>query len=98
MTLAEKQVAEAMEILDHETPGWDRFINLAKFNIFSNSDCILGQLFAAHPRFEDVPFRCCRYCCAGSALFGRPGLIPIAFAAHQYEWIAAIRERREGTR
>lgn len=96
MTRAEEHVAAAIEILDHQAPCWFSFINLDTFNIYSTSDCVLGQLLRRHPRFEDVPLLCCAYCTVGCELFGFTLLIPYAFANYQDEWIAAIRARREG--
>lgn len=47
----ETRVARGVALLDEKLPGWWQRIDLARLNLGSPCNCILGQEFASH---EDV--------------------------------------------
>jgi hypothetical protein len=44
-----QKVANGVKVLDKKMPGWASKINKKKFNLHSNPNCILGQLFKKKP-------------------------------------------------
>ena len=47
MSAVSRQVARGAALLDEKIPGWDERIDLARLQMHSCHDCVIGQLFTS---------------------------------------------------
>lgn len=86
---AKQRVANSLAILEEHMPDWDTFIDLDALNIYSCTDCVLGQVFGGYG--------------AGLRILGietspNCGFTPtqeVTGAELKEEWVRVISERRE---
>lgn len=50
------RVDAGAKFLDQHHPGWDQLIDLARLNLESSDDCVLGQLYGSYGRGLDRLF------------------------------------------
>jgi hypothetical protein len=95
MPTVEERVADGVEWLDAQEPGWAERINLAELDLASPCRCVLGQIYGG---FDEAPVDDISPQLFGfnANLFGTEfANLDEEFTALEVEWRRVITSRRE---